>query len=94
VPSLSNPIIGRYDSLAALFAARRATPVPLPGGFVRVHPALLLDRSLPDYIALRTRLEGSGVRLVITPAVGPGRVELRAAGTRACDQRGVEPEAR
>lgn len=86
VPSPPGPIIGRYDSIAALLDDLEAWPPVLPrGGSVRVHPTLLDENSLADYIWVRERLRAFGLRLIVTPAVGPERVELRRSSRPPSD---------
>ncbi len=79
MPSQTDSMTERFDSLDALFHAldNQTTPKPPHGGAVRVHPALLPEKGIADYVAARRRLETFGLRLVLTPAVGPGGVELR-----------------
>ena len=87
MPSQMHPVIERFDSLDALFQAldNQTTLKPPYGGTARVHPALLPEKALADYIAARRRLEAFGLRLVLTPAVGPGSVELRGYTGPPCE---------
>ena len=75
----ADPVIGRYDSLDDLFVAlaNQAVSTASQGGSVRVHPKQLPEKGLADYIRVRERIRPLGLRLVITPAVGPHAVELR-----------------
>jgi hypothetical protein len=72
-------IIERFESLDALLhdLSTRAESGMKGGGSVRLHPALLPEKGLGDYIAVRQRLSALGLRLVVTPAVSPCGVELR-----------------
>ena len=72
-------VVEQYESLDALLSdlATRAERTRTEGGSVRVHPALLPEKGLGDYIAMRQRLSALGLRLVVTPAVSPLSVELR-----------------
>ena len=86
VPSPPGPIIGRYRSSAALFDDLEVWPPVLPrGGSVHVHPVLLDEDSLADYIWVRERLRAFGLRLIVTPAVGPEPVELRRSSRPPSD---------
>ena len=87
VPSPTGPIIGHYDSWAALFDDLEGWPQSsLPrGGSVRVHPALLDEDSLADNIWVRERLRAFGLRLIVTPAVGSAVIELRRSSRPASD---------
>ena len=79
VPSPIHLLIGRYDSLDALFAALEAEIVPLlpAGGYVRVHPTRLVEVTLADRIGPRERLAAFGITLVLTEGVSPEWIELR-----------------
>ncbi len=79
VSSLTDPIIGRYDSLAALLDDLEVWPRSLlpRGGYVRVHPRLLPEEALADHVWVRERLRAFGLWLIVTPAVGPEPIELR-----------------
>ncbi len=83
MPPADDLLVGRYDSLDALFCALNARTRPLfaGGGYTRVHPALLTEKTLADYIAVRKRLATFGLRLIVTPAVGPEPIELRRYAT-------------
>ena len=72
-------IVEQYESLEALLndLSTRAEPNTPDRGSVRVHPALLPEKGLGDYIAVRQKLSALGLRLVVTPAVSPQGVELR-----------------
>ncbi len=72
-------VVERFESLDALLhdLSTRAEPGMTRGGSVRVHPALLPEKGLGDYIAVRQRLSALGLRLIVTPAVSPRGVELR-----------------
>ena len=77
--STNDRVLGRYDSLDALFNALATPAAPeLPhGGAVRVHPALLPGGRVAELVAVQRRLEALGLRLVVTPAQGTRCVELR-----------------
>ena len=77
--SADDLVVGRYDSLDALFSALdgRKSPLPAITGCVRVHPTLFWGTRLADHIAVRKRLEAHGIRLLITTAVEPHSAELR-----------------
>ena len=83
MPSPIHVVLGRYDSLDALFCALDARNVPVLAGrgYVRVHPALLPEVALADRIAARERLAAFGLNLVVTSAAEPGQVELRRYAT-------------
>jgi len=91
MPSQIDSVIERFESLDALFQALndQTTPKPPYGGAVRIHPALLPEKALADYIAARRRLEVFGLRLVLTPAVAPGSVELRGYTRPSCEPAGT-----
>ncbi len=90
MPSQMHPVIERFESLDALFQALddQTTLKPPHGGAVRVHPTLLPEKALADYIAARRRLEPFGLRLVLTPTVDPGSVELRGYTRPPCEPTG------
>ncbi len=69
----------RYDSVDALFCAldARSGRAFAAGDSVRVHPSLLTEKTLTDYIAVRERLSTLGLRLIVTPVVGREPIELR-----------------
>ena len=79
VSSADDLVVGRYDSLDALFSALDGRKPPLLAitGCVRVHPTLFWGKRLADYSAVRKRLEAYGLRLLITSAVEPYGAELR-----------------
>ncbi len=94
MPPRIDVVLGRYDSLDALFCALDARNIPLlaEGGYVRVHPALLPEVALADRIAARERLAAFGLALVVTSATEPEQVELRRY-TTAPGTPGAEREA-
>ncbi len=96
MPSPTDPIIARYDSLEPLLSALEAGALPVPRGAacVRVHPALLAEKRLADCIALRQRLTAFGLTFVVTSAVDPHTVELRRYAPPQVDRSGAAREAR
>ncbi len=72
-------VIGSFSSLDELYDELDGqSPPELPhGGSVRVHPRLLPEQAINAFVAARIRLEQSGLRLILTPAVGMQCVELR-----------------
>ena len=87
VPLPIDPVIGRYESLAALLDDLETWPPALlpRGGSVCVHPTLLTEETVADYIWVRERLRAFGLRLIVTPAVGPEPVELRRSSRPPSD---------
>ena len=81
--SRTEVVLGRHDSLDALYWALDAQNIPLlaGGGYVRIHPALLPEVALADRIAARERLAAFGLTLVVTSATEPEQVELRRYAT-------------
>ena len=79
VRSPTDLILGRYTSIAALLHDLEVWPAALlpRGGSVRVHPRLLPEEALADHVWVRERLRAFGLRLIVTPAVGPEPIELR-----------------
>ncbi len=77
--SADDLLVGRYDSLDALFCALNARTRPLfaAGGSVHIHPTLLPELSLTHRIATRDYLATFGLTLVITSRAAPRHVELR-----------------
>ena len=81
--SRTHVVLGRYDSLDALFCALDARNIPLlaGGGYVRIYPALLPEVALADRIAARERLAAFGLTVMVTSATEPHQVELRRYAT-------------
>ena len=80
MPPSHNCVVGQFPSLDALLRTLDAGTLPaMPhGGYVRVHPALLVEGGVPDCISARERLGGFGLWLVVTPTARPESVELRS----------------
>ena len=93
--SADNLLVGRYDSLAALFSALDAHKLAraCTWGCVRIHPTLFWGKRLPDHLAVRKRLEASGLRLLITAAIELDAVELRRYAAANDSAAGARPPA-
>jgi hypothetical protein len=72
-------LIYEAQSLEELFQVLEHSQAPaLPhGGWVRIHPDRLTEPGLEEYVTARARAALFGLRLVITPYVKVGTVELR-----------------